>query len=94
MARRYEFAGGGQLGVTVASPIFDTSHSSDAPRLIGVVGLDVDFSHMEALAGGGRDARTVAYKALNARIKSKCPTNFKVGGCPLQVTITWLAKGR
>ena len=46
--------------------------------------MDADFSYMETLAGGGRNARTIAYNALTARIKSKCPANFKVGGCSLQ----------
>lgn len=32
----YAFEGGGELGVTVAAPIFDNSHGSDTPRLVGV----------------------------------------------------------
>ena len=81
-AEVYEYSTGGMLGTTVASPIFD--HSGAIPRIIGVVAVDAFFKQMEALAGGGPDARTIAFEALRSRIKSTCPTNFKVGDCALQ----------
>ena len=79
----YAFAGGGELGVTVSSPIFDANTDN---TLIGVVGIDADFSYMEELASehGSRGARLAAFKALQARVQSKCPKHFGVNQCAVQ----------
>ena len=45
-----------------------------------------DFTYMETLAsdGGQSGARITAFKALQARITSKCPKDFAVTQCAVQ----------
>ena len=49
-------------------------------------GIDADFSYMETLANdnGLSGARIRAFKALQARIQSKCAADFSVNECAIQ----------
>jgi hypothetical protein len=79
----YTYATTGFLGTTVSSPVFDTSNP-DHPILVGVVGLDLLVSSMEAMVGGEEmQARGTVLQMLNDRMTAVCPAS-NITSCKLQ----------
>ncbi len=76
----YSFATGGEMGTTVAAPVYDRTVTP--PMFVGVAAMDFTVEFMKAVVGTTTDSYATVLDALVKKSSANCP-KMNLNACEL-----------